>query len=163
MRIDPQTLLEGKNDEVDEVFSMFVATDEWEVKNKTPENVIQVLRVGQALLKIKDQQVTVAENFVEDISLQHARTEKELLQKVSRLEQEHKVHKAQQFGTGPDSRFFRDEIRHLEAQLEQREKELIQQRKEMGKEKKTNEELTGRLEEATEEVKLLKREVPNVT
>lgn len=25
MRIDPQTLLEGKNDEVDEVFSMFVA------------------------------------------------------------------------------------------------------------------------------------------
>lgn len=25
LRIDPQTLLEGKNDEVDEVFSMFLA------------------------------------------------------------------------------------------------------------------------------------------
>ncbi|XP_017293932.1 centrosomal protein of 290 kDa isoform X9 [Kryptolebias marmoratus] len=152
-RIDPQTLLEGKNDEVDEVFRMFVATEEWEVKNKTPENIVQVLRVGQALLKIKDQQVTVAENFVEDISLQNARTEKELLEKVSRLEQEHK-----QLGTGPDSRFFRDEIRQLEAQLEQREKELTELRKEMGKEKKTNEELIGRLEEAEDEAKKLKRE-----
>ncbi|XP_017293928.1 centrosomal protein of 290 kDa isoform X3 [Kryptolebias marmoratus] len=153
-RIDPQTLLEGKNDEVDEVFRMFVATEEWEVKNKTPENIVQVLRVGQALLKIKDQQVTVAENFVEDISLQNARTEKELLEKVSRLEQEHK-----QLGTGPDSRFFRDEIRQLEAQLEQREKELTELRKEMGKEKKTNEELIGRLEEAEDEAKKLKREL----
>lgn len=51
------------------------------------------------------------------------------------------VHAAQQSGTGPDTRFLRDEIRQLETQLEQREKELTQLKKEMGKEKKTNEEV----------------------
>lgn len=51
------------------------------------------------------------------------------------------VHTAQHSGTGPDTRFLRDEIRQLETQLEQREKELTQLKKEMGKEKKNNEEV----------------------
>ncbi|XP_031135781.1 centrosomal protein of 290 kDa isoform X4 [Sander lucioperca] len=153
-RIDPASLLECEKDQVDEVFDMFVSTEKWEVKDKSPENIIQVFRVFQTLLKIKDREVTIAYNFLEDIGVKHAKTEKELQARVLRLEQEHK-----QSGTGPDTRFLRDEIRQLETQLEQREKELTHLKKEMGKEKRTNEELVVRAEEAENEVKKLKREI----
>ncbi|XP_078112646.1 centrosomal protein of 290 kDa [Sander vitreus] len=152
-RIDPASLLECEKDQVDEIFDMFVLTEEWEVKDKSPANIIQVFRVFQTLLKIKDREVTIAYNFLEDIGVKHAKTEKELQARVLRLEQEHK-----HSGTGPDTRFLRDEIRQLETQLEQREKELTQLKKEMGKEKRTNEELVVRAEEAETEVKKLKRE-----
>ncbi|XP_029290182.1 centrosomal protein of 290 kDa isoform X9 [Cottoperca gobio] len=151
--IDPESLLECEKDQVDEVFDMLVLTEEWEVKDKAPKNIIQVLRVLQTLLKIKDREATIASNFVEDIGVKHAKTEKELLAKVSRLEREQK-----HSGTGPDTRFLRDEIRQLETQLEQREKELTHLNKEMGKEKKSNEELVVRAEEAEDEAKKLKRE-----
>ncbi|XP_028285706.1 centrosomal protein of 290 kDa [Parambassis ranga] len=151
-RIDPETLQECEKEEVDEVYGMFVLVEDWDVKNKTPEDIIQAFKVSQALLKIKDRELTVAFNFIEETGVNHARTEKELLTKVSRLEQQCK------FGTGPDIRFLRDEIRQLETQLELREKELTQLEKEMGKEKKTNEQLAVRVEEAEDELKKLKRE-----
>ncbi|XP_049428981.1 centrosomal protein of 290 kDa [Epinephelus fuscoguttatus] len=152
-RIDPASLLEYEKDQVDEVFSMFVLTEEWEVKDRAPENIIKVLRVFQTLLKIKDREVSIADQFVEAIGVKYAKTEKELLAKLSRLEQEHK-----HSGTGPDSRFLRDEVQQLETQLELKERELTQLKKEMGKEKKTSEELIVRAEEAEDEVKKLKRE-----
>ncbi|XP_044048401.1 centrosomal protein of 290 kDa isoform X5 [Siniperca chuatsi] len=153
-RIDPASLHECEKDQVDEVFVMFVLAEQWEVKDKAPEDIIQVLKVFQALLKIKDRELTLASDFIDNIGVKHAKTEKELLAKVSRLEQQRK-----HSGTGPDTRFLRDEIRQLETQLEQREKELTQLKKEMGKEKKNNEELVVRAEEAEDKVKKLKREI----
>ncbi|CAK6954564.1 centrosomal protein of 290 kDa [Scomber scombrus] len=152
-RIDAATLHECEKEKVDEVFTMLALTEEWEVKDKAPENIIHILRVFQALLKMKDRELVLAFDFIDGVGVKHARTEKELLTKVSRLEQERK-----HAGTGPDNRFLRDEIRQLETQLEQREKEVTQIKKEMGKEKKSNEELTVRAEEAEDEVKKLKRE-----
>uniref|UniRef100_A0AAX7U210 Centrosomal protein of 290kDa coiled-coil region domain-containing protein n=1 Tax=Astatotilapia calliptera TaxID=8154 RepID=A0AAX7U210_ASTCA len=135
LRIDPETLNERDKDEVDKVFDLLVLTEEWGVKDKAPENIIQVLRVFQSLLKIRDRELSVAFDFIDDIGVKHARKEKELLAKVSQLEQEQKLHSTVQ-NTG----FIRDQIWHLETQLEQRENEVTQLKKEMGKEKKTNEE-----------------------
>ncbi|XP_013129234.1 centrosomal protein of 290 kDa isoform X1 [Oreochromis niloticus] len=154
LRIDPETLNERDKDEVDKVFDMLVLTEEWGVKDKAPENIIQVLRVFQALLKIRDRELSVAFDFIDDIGVKHARKEKELLAKVSQLEQEQKLHSTVQ-NTG----FIRDQIWHLETQLEQRENEVTQLKKEMGKEKKTNEELVVQVEKAEEVIKKLKREL----
>ncbi|XP_030587745.1 centrosomal protein of 290 kDa [Archocentrus centrarchus] len=153
LSIDPETLNARDKDEVDKVFDMLVLTEEWGVKDKAPENIIQVLRVFQALLKIKDRELSVAFDFIDDIGVNHAKTEKELLAKLSQLEQEQKHH-----STAPNTYFIRDQIQQFETQLEQRENEVIQLKKEMGKEKKTNEELVVKVEKAEEEVKKLKRE-----
>ncbi|KAM7003571.1 centrosomal protein of 290 kDa [Tautogolabrus adspersus] len=138
------------------IFNMLISAEEWEVKDKAPEDIIQVFKVFQALLKRKDQELSRTDDFIHNMGLKQIKKEKELIAKVSRLEQECK---AQPTGSGPDTRFLRDEIRQLENQLEQREKELSQCKKEMGKEKKTNMELVAQAEAAEEEVKKLKREI----
>uniref|UniRef100_A0A8C4HVH2 Centrosomal protein 290 n=1 Tax=Dicentrarchus labrax TaxID=13489 RepID=A0A8C4HVH2_DICLA len=123
------------------MFSM--QTEEWLLKDKAPENIVQVLRVFQALLKVFNLCMHILVGF---------------LMGVVWVFVLFPVHTAQHSGTGPDTRFLRDEIRQLENQLEQREKELTQLKKEMEKVKKTKGELVVRAEEAEEKVKKLKRE-----
>ncbi|CAB1454882.1 unnamed protein product [Pleuronectes platessa] len=151
--IDPATLLDCDKDQVDEVFDMFIMTQDWQLKNKSPETILHLLKMFQAILKMKNGELAVSVKFLEDAGVEHARTVNELHAKVFRLEKEHK-----HSGTGPDTRFLRDEIRQLETQLAQKENELIQLNKEMVKEKKTSEELLVRAEEAEDEARKLKRE-----
>ncbi|CAM9120067.1 unnamed protein product [Lampetra planeri] len=153
LRVDPATLHECGKNQIDEVNDILALTEKWEVKDKTPENIVHVLQVFQALLKIKANELTIFDNFIEETGVKHARIEKELLAKVSRLEQERK-----QSGAAPDNRFRRDEFLKFETQLELKERELAQRTLEMGKEKDLNKELTARAENAEEEVKKLKRE-----
>ncbi|XP_074532941.1 centrosomal protein of 290 kDa [Halichoeres trimaculatus] len=153
MRLDPASLPNSDEEQLNEVFDMFISAEESELKNKPPEDIIQVFKVFKVLLKIKDEEVTVTSNYLENTVEQQAKKERELLDKVSQLERQSK-----HTGTGPDTRFLRDEIRRLETQLEQREKELNQYKKDMGKEKATNKELLQQAELAEEEVKRLKRE-----
>ncbi|XP_056138359.1 centrosomal protein of 290 kDa [Lampris incognitus] len=149
MMADPATLLESEENQTDVLFDMLLTVKEWELNNKTPEKMIQLFRVSQALLKKKDQELILAYDLFE-------KTEKELLAKTSKLEQELEV--AQCSGTGRDTRFMREELGHIETQLEQREKDYSQLQREMNKEKKTNEELSARAERAEDEIRKLKRE-----
>ncbi|XP_034443047.1 centrosomal protein of 290 kDa isoform X2 [Hippoglossus hippoglossus] len=151
--IDPATLLDCGKDQVDEVFDMFIMTQDWQLKNKSPETILHLLQMFQAILKMKNGELAVSVQFLEDAGVDHAKTVTELHAKVFRLEKERK-----HSGTGPDTRFLRDEIRQLETQLAQKENDLIQLNKEMVKEKKTSEELLVRAEEAEDEARKLKRE-----
>uniref|UniRef100_UPI0037E88129 centrosomal protein of 290 kDa isoform X2 n=1 Tax=Semicossyphus pulcher TaxID=241346 RepID=UPI0037E88129 len=152
MRLDPETL-GNEEAQLNEVFDMFMKAEEWLVKDKTPEDIIQVLRVFQSLLKMKEQEIALTSDFINKIVSESNEKEKEHREKVSKLEKESK-----HTGTGRDTRFLRDEIRQLETQLEQSEKELTLCKKEMGKEKETNKELLAQAEAAEDEVKKLKRE-----
>uniref|UniRef100_UPI003AAC13AF centrosomal protein of 290 kDa n=1 Tax=Centroberyx gerrardi TaxID=166262 RepID=UPI003AAC13AF len=156
MRVDPETLSESEDNQADSVNNMLLMAKRWEVKDKTPEEIIHGFRLFQALLKRKDRELVLAYDLIDNTGLEQAKTEKELLAKVLRLEQE--LEMAQRSGTGRDTRFMRDELRQLETQLEQREREVSQIRREMNKEKKTNEELVVRAEEAENEIRKLKRE-----
>ncbi|XP_029009885.1 centrosomal protein of 290 kDa isoform X2 [Betta splendens] len=151
-KVDPESLNESAN--VKEMVDMFVSVQEWGVEDKAPENITQVLRVLQALLRFKDHEVGQLNNLFKKRNIDENKTvQKELKDKISRLEQGLK-----HSSTGLGTRFLRDEIWQLETQLEQKETELNQIKKEMGKEKKSIEELVVRAEEAEDEVKKLKRE-----
>ncbi|XP_056272898.1 centrosomal protein of 290 kDa isoform X4 [Pseudoliparis swirei] len=153
-RIDPASLFEYDKTQMEEVVNMLVWTEEWEVKNKTPEDITQVLRLLQTLLKIRDREAAFSTALLEQAGEEHGKVENELLTQVTRLQQELKL----SGGKGPDTHFLREEIRQLESQLAQREKELSRLQREMGKDKQSSEELAARAMEAKEEAKRLKRE-----
>ncbi|XP_028304273.1 centrosomal protein of 290 kDa isoform X2 [Gouania willdenowi] len=156
--INPEDLLDQEHEEVARIFDMFLLMNDWEITDKDSDSIIQVLKVSQALMKYKAQEVDTAVEFVKDIGEKHAKKVKALHDELSSLEQ-----KSQPPGTTSDTRLLRDEIWELRTQAEQRESELSQLRKDMGKEKKSNQELAQRLEEAEDELKKLKRENEQLT
>ncbi|XP_019750269.1 centrosomal protein of 290 kDa-like isoform X2 [Hippocampus comes] len=119
------------------------------MERQAQEDVVHILRVFQALLKMKHQEATLAEQLVEE----QEKNENTLLTKVSRLEEE-----LTYAGTGPENRFLRNEIRQLKGQLGRKEEMVNQLKKEIKREKKTSEKLFLRAESAEEDLKMLKRE-----
>ncbi|KAK0135686.1 Centrosomal protein [Merluccius polli] len=151
MGADPETLPEGEETESDSLFEMLLMVDGHELKDSSPERLLQLFRVSQALLKKKDRELVIAYDLID-------KTENDLLGKIGKLEQD--LEMAQHSSTGArDTRFMRDELNQLESQLEQREKDFSHLRREMSKEKKTSEELAVRAEEAEESSRKLRREL----
>ncbi|XP_029910439.1 centrosomal protein of 290 kDa isoform X5 [Myripristis murdjan] len=157
LRADPETLPESEEEKQTEaLFSLLLLVEQGELKDKSMEELTHLFRVCQALMKRKSQELFVAYDIIENAGSEQAKSENELRAMVLRLEQE--LEMAQRSGTGRDTRFMKDELQHLETQLEQREREYSHLKKELNKEKKTNEELVVRAEEAETEVRKLKRE-----
>ncbi|CAB1322784.1 unnamed protein product [Coregonus sp. 'balchen'] len=158
MDADPEQLQESGDAEI--INHMFLQVKRWEreLKDGSPEEIVQLLRVAQGLLKLKKEEVTMAFELIDNAGTEQARSENEWKAKELKWEQELEMAKKSGVGGGPDTRFMRGEMRTLEAQLDRREKDIQHLEKETSKEKKINEELMIRAEEAEDESRKLKRE-----
>ncbi|KAL0968641.1 hypothetical protein UPYG_G00269530 [Umbra pygmaea] len=158
MDTDPDQLLESGDAE--KINQMFLQIQKWDVelKHGSQENLVQLMRVAQGLLKLKKDEVTVAYELIDNAGAEQARMENEWKAKELKWEQEIAMARKSGNGGGRDSRFLKDEIRTLEALLERRDKDIQRFESEMRKEKKVNEELQIRADEAEHESRKLKRE-----
>ncbi|XP_077327508.1 centrosomal protein of 290 kDa [Lithobates pipiens] len=155
MKVDPDVLpnQERLAEKMLKTLSQVTSTD---LKGETNENLIQIFRITQSIMKMKSQEVDLALEEAEKAGEEQAKTENQLRSKIKQLENEIEM---AQVSTGTrDSRFLREEIHQLEEQLGQREREMKDMRKELEKEKQVNEKLALRNEETDNENSKLRRE-----
>ncbi|KAM4036674.1 centrosomal protein of 290 kDa isoform 2-T2 [Anomaloglossus baeobatrachus] len=155
MKVDPDAL---PNEErlAEKMLKMLVKVNSSNLKGETNENLIQLFRITQSLVKIKSQEVDFVLEEAGKTAEEQVKTENQLRNKMKQLENEMEM---AQLSTGTrDSRFLREEIRQLEEQLGQKQRELKDTRKELEKEKQVNERLALRNEETDNENSKLRRE-----
>ncbi|XP_015208274.2 centrosomal protein of 290 kDa isoform X1 [Lepisosteus oculatus] len=155
MDVDPDALTDQES-LAQKLLDFISQVEKRDLKGDSPEKIIHLFRITQAIMKMKAQEVDLALEEVEKAGEEQAKIENQLKAKVYKLE--HELEMAQRTAGGRDTRFLQDEIRQLENQLDRKEKELAQVEKEINKEKKANEELTLRAEDAENENRKLKRE-----
>ncbi|NXG77619.1 CE290 protein, partial [Baryphthengus martii] len=155
MKVDPDAL---PNQErlAERLLETMSKVDGKDLKMETPEQLIQLFKITQSLLKMKAEEVELALEEVEKAGKEQATCENQYKTKVMKLQNE--LEMAQRSAGGRDTRFLRDEIRQLEKQLEQKERQLADIEKELEKEKKVNEQLALRNEDAENENIKLRRE-----
>ncbi|XP_061495594.1 centrosomal protein of 290 kDa isoform X2 [Rhineura floridana] len=155
MRVDPDAL-PRQEELADKLLEMVAKVEGNDLKEENPERLIQLFKISQSLMKMKNQEVELALEEVEKAGEEQAKFENQLKTKVMKLEKE--LEAAQRSTGGRDTRFLRDEIRQLERQMEQKDRELADMEKELEKEKKVNEQLALRNEDAENENSKLRRE-----
>ncbi|XP_044136426.1 centrosomal protein of 290 kDa [Bufo gargarizans] len=155
MKVDPDGL-SSQEKLAEKMLKTLSQVNGSDLKGESNENLIQLFRLTQSLMKIKSQEVEVVLEEAGKAGEEQVKTENQLRNKMKQLENEMEM---AQLSTGTrDSRFLREEIRQLEEQLSQRERELKDSRKELEKEKQVNERLALRNEESDNENSKLRRE-----
>uniref|UniRef100_A0A670YE84 Centrosomal protein 290 n=1 Tax=Pseudonaja textilis TaxID=8673 RepID=A0A670YE84_PSETE len=138
MRVDPDGL-PRQEELADSLLETVAKVDGNALKDETPAHLIQLFKISQSLMKMKNQEVELALEEVEKAGEEQAKF-------------------AQRSTGSRDTRFLRDEIRQLEKQLSQKDRELADMEKDLDKEKKVNEQITLRNEETENENSKLRRE-----
>ncbi|NXT42558.1 CE290 protein, partial [Pelecanoides urinatrix] len=155
MKVDPDAL-PRQEDLADRLLDTMSKVDGKDLKTETPEQLIHLFKITQALMKMKAQEVELALEEVEKAGEEQAKCENQFKAKVMKLQNE--LEMAQRSAGSRDTHFLRDEIHQLEKQLEQKERQLTDIEKELEKEKKVNEQLALRNEDAENENIKLRRE-----
>ncbi|NXI54883.1 CE290 protein, partial [Chloroceryle aenea] len=155
MKVDPDAL-PNQETLAERLMETMSKVDGKDLKMETPEQLIQLFKITQSLLKMKSEEVELALEEVEKAGKEQATCENQYKTKVMKLQNE--LEMAQRSAGGHDTRFLRDEISQLEKQLEQKERQLTDIEKELEKEKKVNEQLALRNEDAENENIKLRRE-----
>ncbi|NXF97424.1 CE290 protein, partial [Eubucco bourcierii] len=155
MKVDPDAL-PNQEKLAEKLLETMSKVDGKDLKMETPEQLIQLFKITQSLLKMKAEEVELALEEVEKAGEEQAKCENQFKAQVVKLQKELQV--AQRSAGGRDTRFLRDEIHQLEKQLEQNQRRLTDTEKELEKEKKVNEQLALRNEDAENENIKLRRE-----
>ncbi|KAM6096205.1 centrosomal protein of 290 kDa [Chlamydotis macqueenii] len=155
MRVDPDALPRQEK-LADTLLETISKVDGKDLETETSEQLIQLFKITQSLMKMKAQEVELALEEVEKAGEEQAKCENHLKTKMMKLQNE--LEMAQRSAGGRDTRFFHDEIRRLEKQLEQKERQFQDLELELEKEKKANEQLALRNEDTKNENIKLRRE-----
>ncbi|XP_056430371.1 centrosomal protein of 290 kDa isoform X2 [Hyla sarda] len=155
MKVDPD-VLSNQERLAEKMLKTLSQVNSSDLKGEPNENLTQLFRITQALMKIKSQEVEFVLEEAGKTAEEQVKTENQLRNKIKQLENE--IEMAQLSTGARDSRFLREEIRQLEEHLGQREREVKDTRKELEKEKQVNERLALRNEETDNENSRLRRE-----
>uniref|UniRef100_A0A3Q3B6G2 Uncharacterized protein n=1 Tax=Kryptolebias marmoratus TaxID=37003 RepID=A0A3Q3B6G2_KRYMA len=150
-KLDPVALDKFSEHELDEIIDKFTLTEIWELENKTPDDIVHAFKVFQSLLKIKQRQLSVALNFLEEITEEDARTEKELRTKVKKLEKQLEL-----FGTDTKTDSLKTDFSKLMFELDDKDRELEKSNTIIKTEQLKSYRLANNLKEKEDEVYMLK-------
>ncbi|XP_066265930.1 centrosomal protein of 290 kDa-like [Branchiostoma lanceolatum] len=158
MRVDPDSMGEDESDMMYEMLSKAEGSGEL---NESPERLIHLFKVTQAIMNEKAEESKV---LMEELETD-AKSKQENEDQIQALKDE--VKELKRYGGGgagggsaaDNTRYLREEIREFERQVDELQEQLKEMDRELSKEKTARERMESRAEEAETNAKEIRREV----